>query len=148
MLFIKSRQISRQNPFYRDLMLKLNRSSTEAVSIENYEIRISRFDFTYVHEYLCRISFLTTIDIYKDYFKGCHIWCNMMQSDCEWKLWLETEFALVHHILSRNYYVFAPKVLWPRSFLIFIVGWTKELCSQYLPQVGVLATYWDPCIIG
>ena len=50
-LFIKSRQISRQNPFYRGLMLKLNRSSTEAVSIENYEIRISRFDFTCIHEF-------------------------------------------------------------------------------------------------
>ena len=22
--------------------------------------------------YLCRVSFLTTLDIYKDYFKGCH----------------------------------------------------------------------------
>ena len=22
--------------------------------------------------YLCKVSFLTTLDIYKDYFKGCH----------------------------------------------------------------------------
>ena len=53
-------------------MLKLNRNSIEAKSVENYEIRISRFDFTHIHEYLCRVSFLTTLDIYKNYFKGRH----------------------------------------------------------------------------
>ena len=62
--------MSRQNHFYRGLMLKLNRSSTEAISIENYEIRIFRSDFMHIHEYLCRVSFLTILDIYKDYFKG------------------------------------------------------------------------------
>ena len=53
-------------------MLKLNRSSTVAVSVENYEIRISRFDFMHIHVYLSRVSFLTTLDINKDYFKGHH----------------------------------------------------------------------------
>ena len=52
-------------------MLKLDRSSIETVSIENYEIKISRSDYTHILEYLCRVSFLTTLDIYKDYFKGC-----------------------------------------------------------------------------
>ena len=47
-------------------------SSTEAVSIKNYEIQISRFDFMHIHVHLCRVSFLTTLDIYKDYFKGRH----------------------------------------------------------------------------
>ena len=51
-------------------MLMLDNSSTEAVSIKNYEIQIFRFDFMHIHVYLCRISFLTTLDIYKDYFKG------------------------------------------------------------------------------
>ena len=50
--------------------MDLDNSSTEAVFIENYEIQISRFDFTHIHVYLCRVSFLTTLDIYKDYFKG------------------------------------------------------------------------------
>ena len=45
---------------------------------------------------------------------------------------LKTEIALIHHILSKNYCVFAPRVWWPRSFLIFIVGWIEELCSQHL----------------
>ena len=59
----------------------LDNSSIEAVSIENYKIQVSRFDFTHIHEYLCRVSFLTTLDIYKDYFKGCHRGCNLKQSD-------------------------------------------------------------------
>ena len=50
--------------------MKLDSNSTKAVSVKNYKIRISRSDFTHIHEYLCRVSFLTTLDIYKDYFKG------------------------------------------------------------------------------
>ena len=53
-------------------MLKLNRNLIEAVSIENYEIRIFRSNYMHIHEYLCRVSFLTTLDIYKDDFKGRH----------------------------------------------------------------------------
>ena len=131
-------------------MMELNNSSTEAVSIKNYEIQISRSDFTHIHVYLYRVSFLTTLFIYKDYFKGPS---KVMQSDaiqCKLivhaKLWLGIEFALVHHIPCRSYCVFVPRVLYPRSFLIFIVGWVKELCSQHLPQVGVLVMYLDPCI--
>ena len=59
-------------------MLKLDSSSTEAVSVKNYKIRISRSNFTHIHVYLCRVSFLTTLNIYKDYFKGHHM---MMQLD-------------------------------------------------------------------
>ena len=51
--------------------MKFNSTSTEAVSIENYEIQISRYNFTHIHMYLHRVSFLTTLDIYTDYFKGC-----------------------------------------------------------------------------
>ena len=52
--------------------MDLNSNSTEAVSIENYEIQIFRSDFTHICVYLCRVSVLTTLDIYKDYFKGRH----------------------------------------------------------------------------
>ena len=65
MLFIKTRQIN-----LYDLMYNSRQLSTEAASIENYEIQISRFVFHAYPSYLCRISFLTTLDIYKDYFKG------------------------------------------------------------------------------
>ena len=65
-LFIKARQIH----IYRGLMLILDSYSTEAVSIENYKIQISRSVFMHIQVYLCKVSFLITLDIYKDYFKG------------------------------------------------------------------------------
>ena len=136
-LLIKARQKSRQNPFYWELLLKLNRSPTQVVS-----------NYTHIHEYLCRVSFLTTLDIYKDYFKSRCRWCKVLQKNNPCILWPETKIALVHHIFCRSCCVFMPRVLWPRSFLIFIVGWIEELCSQHLPQVSVLVTYRDPCIIG
>ena len=61
--------------------MELNSSSTKDVSIENYEIRISRSDFTHIHVYLCRVSFFITLDIYKDYFKGYLKCCKVIQLD-------------------------------------------------------------------
>ena len=75
-LFIKARQQSRQKDFYRDLMLKLDISSTQAVSVENYEIKLFKSNYTHIPVYLCRVSFFTILDIYKDYFKSRH---GMMQ---------------------------------------------------------------------
>ena len=57
--------------------MDLDSSSTEVVSIENYEIQ--RFLFTHIHVYLCRVSFLITLVIYEDYFKGCLNGCKVMQ---------------------------------------------------------------------
>ena len=71
-LFFKARQQSQQKDFYQDLMLKFNRSSTQDVSVENYEIRFSKSDYMHIPMYLCRVSFLTTLDIYKVYFKVRH----------------------------------------------------------------------------
>ena len=53
-------------------MLKLNRSSTQVVYVKNYEIIFSRSDYMHIPMYLCRVSFFTTLVIYKDYFKGRH----------------------------------------------------------------------------
>ena len=91
-LFIKVEQISRQIHIYRDLMMNLDSYSTETVSIENYEIQISRFDFTHIQVYSCRVSFLTTLDIYKDYFKGYHT-RNQSISSCI--VWPETKVELL-----------------------------------------------------
>ena len=66
MLFIKARQ----KHIYRRLMMDLDSSLTEAISIKNYKIQIFRFDFMHIYMYLCMVSFLTTLDIYNDYFKG------------------------------------------------------------------------------
>ena len=82
-LFIKARQIAQQNNIYRDLMMQLDSCSTEAVSIENYKIRISRSNFTHIHVYLYRVSFLTTLDIYKNYFKGRLTGRNQIKLDAK-----------------------------------------------------------------
>ena len=107
-------------------------SSTQAVSIENYEIRFSRFDYTHILEYLCRVSFLTTLNIYKDYFKIRHKWCKVIQSNNTCVLWPEIKIALVHHILYRNYCVFTSRVLWPKSFLIFTIDELKNFVANNL----------------
>ena len=78
--------------FYWGLMLKFDRSSTQVVSVENYEIRISKSDYTHILEYLCKVSFLTTLNIYKDYFKSRHKWCKVLNTRI---LWPETKIALV-----------------------------------------------------
>ena len=70
-LFIKARQISQQIHIHQGLILMLDSSSTEVVFAENYKIHISISDFTHIHVYVCRVSFLTTLAVYKDYFKGC-----------------------------------------------------------------------------
>ena len=43
------------------------------VFIENYENQFFRSDFTHIFMYVFRFSFLITLDIYKDYFKGRHV---------------------------------------------------------------------------
>ena len=45
-----------------------SRSSTQASSVETYEIKTSKFDFWPKLKYLYRVSFITTLDIYKAYF--------------------------------------------------------------------------------
>ena len=51
-------------------MLKLDRNSIQVVSVETYKIRLFRSDYMHMLMYLCGVSFLITLDIYKDYFKG------------------------------------------------------------------------------
>ena len=113
-------------------------SSTEAISVENYEIRFSRFDYMHILEYLCRVSFLTTQNIYRDYFKGHH---KVVAIVITCILRLETKIALVHLSFCRSYYVFTPRVLWPWSFLIFIIDELENLAANNPSQVGVLVTY-------
>ena len=63
--------VSIERPLSR-FNVEVNKSSTEAVFIENYEIKFFRSNYTHILEYLCRVSFLTTLDIYRDYFKSRH----------------------------------------------------------------------------
>ena len=43
------------------------------VSIEVYEVQFFRTVFHPIRDYMFELSFLTTLDIYKDYFKGCQM---------------------------------------------------------------------------
>ena len=95
--------------------------------------------------YLRGVSFLTTLDIYKTYFKGrrimhwvCKVYAKRIQVDCD----------LVHYSFWRSYYVFTPRVLLPKSFPIFIVDELKNFIANNLFKLVELVTYWDSCIIG
>ena len=43
---------------------------TDNLSIEIYEYQFFRSDFTHIRVYMFMLSFLTTLNIYNDYFKG------------------------------------------------------------------------------
>ena len=55
---------------YQDLICDSRQLSTKAIYIENYEIQITKSIYHTYPSYLCKVYFLTTLDIYKDYFKG------------------------------------------------------------------------------
>ena len=42
----------------------------DTLSIKIYKNQFFRSDFWHIHVYVFRLSFLTTLNIYKDYFKG------------------------------------------------------------------------------
>ena len=48
----------------------LDNCSIKMVSIKNYEIQIFRSVFMHIQVYFCRVSFLTILDIYKDYSRA------------------------------------------------------------------------------
>ena len=54
------------------LCFKAQQISSTAVSIENYENQFFRTIFHACTSYAFRFSSLTTLDIYKDYFKSLH----------------------------------------------------------------------------
>ena len=67
-------------------------SSIDTISVEVYEIQFLRANFTPIREYVFRLSFLTTPNIYKDYFKGrqrLHNRTSVKQSfvhaNCDWR---------------------------------------------------------------
>ena len=96
---------------YRGLIRNLNSYLTETVSIENYEIQISRSVFHAYPSYLCRFSFLTTLDIYKDYFKGHLTWCKGCCNCCCTIIVTRDKITLIHHFPCKGCCVFTPRVL-------------------------------------
>ena len=99
-------------------------------------------------KYLYRVSFLTTLDIYKAYFKSHHI-REYKENIC--KKWPSALFSL-KKILHFCALEFCNKVLFDLH-----CWWSEELCSQHLFQVASishvlgsvhhwLVMCWDLCI--
>ena len=60
----------------------------DSCSIDNLSVKINinqffKSDFTPIRVYMFRLSFLTTLNIYKDYFKGRQSWCKWVQLDAK-----------------------------------------------------------------
>ena len=91
--------------------------SSTAVSIENYKFQIFRSIFHAYPNYVFRFYFLRTLGIFKDYFKGRQEVVALVVI-CIW--WLETIYPS-SSFSWRSCCICTPKVLWPTSFLIFIV---------------------------
>ena len=74
-LFTKAGQIAGQllDSCLTDSYLSRFNEARQVLSIEVTGIHIFRFDFRPMLMYLCRVSFLTTLDIYKAYFRGRYI---------------------------------------------------------------------------
>ena len=152
MLFINIRQIARQMHINWGLMIKLDSNSTEAVFVKNYKIQISRSDFTYIHVYLCRVSFLTILDIYKDYFKGRLMWCKVIVTCilCPETICPSSSFSL--EVVASLHQGFCDQgASWSSCW------WIEELCSQHSSSSWCgshilgsvyhwLVMYWDSCI--
>ena len=91
------------------------------MSIEIYEIIISRSDFQPMLTCLCRVSFLTTLDIYKAYFKGHHI-REYKENTC--KKWPKP-CSLWKKLLCLCTLGFCNQVL-----LDLHCWWSEELCNK------------------
>ena len=61
-------------------------SSTDKLSIEVYEIQFLKADFNPICEYMFGLSFLTTINIYKNCFKSHQRWRKCEAKLCSCKL--------------------------------------------------------------
>ena len=79
----------------------LNSFLIDNLFIEVYERQIFSSDFHPISVYMFEISFLITLNIYKDYFKGRQRLCECKAKLCSSKLWPETEFALIHISLEE-----------------------------------------------
>ena len=95
-----------------------------------------------IRKYVFRFSFLTTLNIYKDYLKGRKRLRKCEAKFCLCKLWPETEFAIIHISFEDTIVFIHLTILWPRSFVIFNMWWTEELSSQHL------SSWWSSCVLG
>ena len=82
----------------------LDNYSIHNLSIEIYENQFSKSNFTHIRVYLFRLSFLTTLNIYNDYFKSRHSGCKWIKLDANvlfQQIVTGDKFALVHLSLEE-----------------------------------------------
>ena len=76
--------------FYRGLKGRFSpmfdSCSIDKLSIKIYENQIFSSDFTPIRVYMFELSFLITLNIYKDYFKDCQRLCKCEAKFCSGKL--------------------------------------------------------------
>ena len=72
----------------------LNSCLIDTLSIEIYENQIWKSDFHPICVFMFEFSFLTTLNIYKDCFKGRHNWYKWVQVDAK---------VLHKHIVIGNF---------------------------------------------
>ena len=96
--------------------------------------------------YMLRFSFLTTLYIYKDYFKDCLTWCKGCCTCCYMHIVTEDKLPQFIFLLKKLLRLYVVGFYDQRAFWSSSCRWTEEHCSQHLSLVGVLVTYWDSCI--
>ena len=67
----------------------LDSFSIDKLSVKIYEEQIFNYDFHPIRRYMFRLSFLTTLDLYKDCFKGRQKLRECEAKFCSYKLWLK-----------------------------------------------------------
>ena len=97
-LFIKAWQLTSIKVQESCFSSRLDNYSTNRVSVEIYKVQYFRADFHPIYEYMFELSFLTTLNIYKDYFKGRKRLWKLHKSTIPqvWrKVWPKTYYVLV-----------------------------------------------------
>ena len=106
----------------------------DTLFVKLYEIQFFRSDFRPMLMCLCRVSFLTTLDIYKAYFKGHHS-REYKENIC--KRW-PMPYSIWKKLLRLCALWFCNQVL-----LNLHCWWSEELCSQHL-----LLSWWLSRVLG
>ena len=102
-------------------MSKIVKKETLHKCIAWAEIQIFRSDFWAKLMYLCRVSFLTTLDLHKTYFRGRYIW-DYKENICKRRLMPYSLWKKLLHLYALG---FCNQVL-----LDLYYWWSEELCSQ------------------
>ena len=104
-------------------------------------------DLFFIHIQVIGVEFLfsqslTYIRIILRAVKGDATWCKVItHAYCDQRQFVLVHLSLIEAVVSLCQGFYNQEVFWSS-----LSRWIEELCSQHLPQLGVLVTYLDPCI--